>query len=82
MRAPSGWAPSDRTLQRLFERKADLFPIRPQGVSMLPTYSPGEFSLVNRLAYLGKTPSRGDVVAIMVAGPHVLYVKRVVGLPG
>jgi signal peptidase I len=59
-----------------------LIPIRPQGISMLPTYSPGEFRIVNRLAYLGKSPSRGDVVAIMVAGPHVLYVKRVVGLPG
>jgi signal peptidase I len=59
-----------------------LIPIRPQGISMLPTYTPGEFSLVNRLAYLGQPPSRGDVVAIMVAGPHLLYVKRVVGLPG
>jgi signal peptidase I len=57
-------------------------PIRTQGSSMLPTYGPGELNLVNRLAYQSGPPSRGDVVAIQMAGPHVLYVKRVIGLPG
>lgn len=57
-------------------------PIRTQGSSMLPTYGPGELKLVNRLAYQSVSPARGDVVAIQMAGPHVLYVKRVIGLPG
>jgi signal peptidase I len=59
-----------------------LIPIRAEGISMLPTYESGTLHLVNRLAFTSRLPSRGDVVAIQLAGPHVLYVKRVVGLPG
>jgi signal peptidase I len=59
-----------------------LIPIRTEGSSMLPTYTPDRLHFVNRLAYGGGSPARGDVVAIQMAGPHVLYVKRVVGLPG
>jgi signal peptidase I len=49
---------------------------------MLPTYQSGSLNLVNRLAYLYDKPSRGDIVGIRLAGPHVLYVKRIVALPG
>ncbi len=60
-----------------------LLPMRAEGISMLPTYQSGTLHLINRLAYFpSKAPVRGDVVAIRLAGPHVLYVKRVVGLPG
>jgi signal peptidase I len=59
-----------------------LVPIRTEGSSMLPTYTPDRLNLVNRLAYVGARPSRGDVIAIQMAGPHVLYVKRVIGMPG
>jgi signal peptidase I len=59
-----------------------LIPIRTEGSSMLPTYTPDKLHFVNRLAYGAGGPARGDVVAIQMAGPHVLYVKRVVGLPG
>jgi len=59
-----------------------LIPIRTEGSSMLPTYGPDKLNLVNRLAYSASQPARGDVVAIQMAGPHVLYVKRVIGLPG
>lgn len=59
-----------------------LVPIRTEGSSMLPTYAPDRFNLVNRLAYRGAQPARGDVIAIQMAGPHVLYVKRVIGIPG
>lgn len=59
-----------------------LTPIRADGVSMLPAYRPGSFHLVNRVAFVYGAPSRGDVVAIRLAGPHVVYVKRVVALPG
>jgi signal peptidase I len=59
-----------------------LVPIRTEGSSMLPTYQPDKLNLVNRLAYrAGDRPMRNDVVAIQMAGPHVLYVKRVIGLP-
>jgi signal peptidase I len=59
-----------------------LTPIRVHGISMDPTYGEGAFNLVNRLAFVGRAPSRGDVIAIRLAGPHVLYVKRVIALPG
>ena len=59
-----------------------LIPIRAEGISMEPTYRSGSLNLVNRLAYRYRTPQRGDIVAIKLAGPHVLYVKRIIGLPG
>ena len=59
-----------------------LIPMRAEGISMLPTYQSGSLNLVNRLAYLNQKPSRGDIVAIKLAGPHVLYVKRIIALPG
>jgi len=59
-----------------------LLPIRVQGISMMPTYKPNKVNFINRLAYLFHPPRRGDIVAIKLAGPHVMYLKRVVGLPG
>lgn len=59
-----------------------LIPIRTEGSSMLPTYGSNRLNFVNRFAYSGSKPARGDVVAIRLAGPRVLYVKRIVGLPG
>ena len=59
-----------------------LIPVRTQGISMRPTYESGQLNVFNRLAYVRHGPRRGDVVAIRLAGPHVVYVKRVIGLPG
>lgn len=59
-----------------------LIPIRAEGISMEPTYRSGSLNLVNRLAYRYRKPERGDIVGIKLAGPHVLYVKRIIGLPG
>ena len=59
-----------------------LIPIRTEGSSMLPTYGPDKLHFVNRLSYGASGPARGDVVAIQLAGPHVVYIKRIVGLPG
>jgi signal peptidase I len=59
-----------------------LLPVRLTGISMEPTYNDGELNFANRLAYAWRLPARGDVVAIRMAGPSVLYVKRIVGLPG
>lgn len=60
-----------------------LQPIRVEGGSMLPSYKDRGIHFVYRLAYLFHEPRRGDVVAIrLLAGGHVMFVKRVVGLPG
>ena len=58
-----------------------LTPVRVSGISMEPTYHDSTLNLVNRMAYRIRAPRRGDVVAIRLAGPNVLYVKRIVGLP-
>jgi signal peptidase I len=59
-----------------------LLPIRVTGISMLPAYKDRSVNCVNRLAYLWHEPRRGDVVSIRYAGPHVMLMKRIVGLPG
>ncbi len=59
-----------------------LKPTRLTGMSMEPAIESGHFSFIYAWAYKWKRPARGDVVAIMLAGPSVVYVKRVVGLPG
>jgi signal peptidase I len=60
-----------------------LRPIRVEGGSMLPTYKDRGVNFVYRLAYLFHDPRRGDVVAIrLLAGEHVMYMKRIIGLPG
>jgi signal peptidase I len=59
-----------------------LLPVRADGDSMLPTYASGKLTLVNRLSYVRSSPQRGDIVAIRLAGPRVVYIKRIIGLPG
>ncbi len=59
-----------------------LLPIRVEGVSMMPTYRQNQVNLLNRAAYWFRPPQRGDVVGIRLAGPHVMFCKRIVGLPG
>jgi signal peptidase I len=59
-----------------------LIPVRTQGISMRPTYESGRLNFFNRLAFVRHGPERRDIVAIRLAGPHVVYVKRVIGLPG
>lgn len=59
-----------------------LIPMRAEGISMQPAYQSGTLHLVNRLAFSTHRPRRGDVIAIRLAGPHVLYVKRIIALPG
>jgi signal peptidase I len=59
-----------------------LLPIRVTGISMLPTYKDHSLNLVNRLAYLRHEPQRGDVVSVRLTGLHVMFLKRIIGLPG
>lgn len=79
-----------RTMQRVvilvvvcfFVAKFVLLPIQISGPSMLPTYSERGVNFVNRVAYLFHEPRRGDVVAIRLAGPSIMFMKRIIGLPG
>jgi signal peptidase I len=64
-------------------------PYRVLTASMLPTLAPGAEIVGNKLAYLHRTPRRGDVIAFGAAAvaldetnaPPTL-IKRVIGLPG
>jgi len=62
--------------------KLTLLHIRVEGISMLPTYKDGSKHFVNRIAYIWHEPRRGDVVGIRLAGVHLMYLKRIIGLPG
>ncbi len=59
-----------------------LLPIRVDGISMLPTYHTGQINCVNRLAYLRHEPRRGDIVSVRLAGTSVMFMKRIIALPG
>ncbi len=57
--------------------------VRVENISMKPTLQPGEFLLVNRVAYKIGEPEIGDIIVFHAPGPSDLdYIKRVVGLPG
>lgn len=55
--------------------------VRVENISMLPTLQPGEFLLVNKMAYELGDFNRGDVVVFHYS-PEEDYIKRVIGLPG
>jgi signal peptidase I len=57
--------------------------VRVENVSMKPTLMPGEFLLVNKLAYKFSDMNRGDIVVFHYPPqPSEDYIKRLVGLPG
>lgn len=72
--------------------KLSFIHVRVDGVSMMPNWSDNSIHWVNRLAYLWHGPQRGDVVAIRfvpadgsigrLETPHVMLLKRIIGLPG
>jgi len=57
-------------------------PVRIQGDSMLPLYETGDYGFINTLAYRWSNPRRFDIVGIRMAGNSVMYLKRIIGLPG
>jgi signal peptidase I len=63
-------------------RQFVLLPIKVEGPSMFPTYQTNGVNFVNRLVYYFHPPRRGDVVAIRTSGESIMYMKRIVGLPG
>lgn len=57
--------------------------VRVENVSMKPTLQPGEFLLVNRVAYKLGEPAIGDIIVFHAPGVSDLdYIKRIIGLPG
>lgn len=57
--------------------------VRVENISMEPTLMPGEFLLVNKLAYKFSEVGRGDVVVFHYPqNPREDYIKRVIGIPG
>lgn len=59
-----------------------LIPMRVTGISMEPTYLDNQKNFINRSAYYFSQPRRGDVVGIRTTGLRVMYLKRIVALPG
>ena len=55
--------------------------VRVENISMLPTLKPGQFILVNKLAYRFGDFNRGDIVIFHHTETED-YIKRVIGKPG
>lgn len=57
--------------------------VRVENISMLPTLEPGEFLLVNKVAYRVGQPQIGDIITFHYPkNPQENYIKRVIGLAG
>jgi len=57
--------------------------VRVENISMLPTLQPGEFILVNKMAYkLGQLKGGDIVIFHFPQDPREDYIKRVIGVPG
>jgi signal peptidase I len=53
------------------------------GASMDPTFSTGQFLIVDRVTYRFENPNRGDVIVFEYPNnPSTYYIKRIIGLPG
>jgi signal peptidase I len=55
--------------------------VRVENISMKPTLQPGEFLLVNKLAYRFGPIGRGDIV-VFHHSEQEDYIKRIIGIPG
>ncbi len=55
--------------------------VRVENISMKPTLQPGEFLLVNKMAYRFGEMKRGDIV-IFHHSAEEDYIKRLIGIPG
>jgi signal peptidase I len=59
-----------------------LIPLKIRGKSMEPTYHDGSFAFCWRGKYIFSKPQRFDVVAVRLAGNHVMLLKRIVAFAG
>ena len=53
-----------------------------RGASMEPGFRDGDCLLVDRSAYGGRSPERGEAVVLSLPHDKQAYLKRIVGLPG
>ena len=59
-----------------------LMPVRGAGISMFPTITTGDMKFVSLFSYGWREPQRGDIVAVRLAGAHVVFLKRIIAMPG
>lgn len=63
-----------------------MFLIQPflvSGASMAPTFSNGDYLLIDQITYRFRAPERGEVVVFRSPGDNSTYfIKRIIGLPG
>lgn len=58
-------------------------PVRIVGESMNPSYQDGDKLMVNKVAYMMKSPEYGEVIVFKpLENLNDRYVKRVIGVPG
>ncbi len=57
-------------------------PARVDGRSMEPTVHDGDLIWIRLWRYRWSDPRPGDIVAVRMAGPHAMYLKRVLAVPG
>ena len=57
-------------------------PVWVDGDSMAPTVRSGTFRFANLLAFVRHEPRTGDIVVIEMAGRRVMYLKRILAVPG
>ena len=53
------------------------------GLSMSPTFVPGDYLIIDKLHYDFIPPARGEIVIFhFPLDPSLFYIKRIIGLPG
>lgn len=58
-------------------------PFLVSGASMEPTFSSGDYLLIDEISYRLREPQRGEVIVFHYPGDErVYYIKRIIGLPG
>ncbi len=58
-------------------------PFLVSGASMVPTFNPREYLVIDRWTYRTEKPERGEVVVFKYPlDPSTFFIKRVIGLPG
>jgi len=89
--APSAWKSVREWVQVIVVALLIALPIRffiaepfiVNGASMDPTFSTGQFLVVDRITYRFEPPRRGDVIVFEYPNdPSIYYIKRIIGLPG
>lgn len=58
-------------------------PFLVSGASMVPTFSDGDYLLIDELTYRFRSPERGEVVVFRYPKEEsTFFIKRIIGLPG